>query len=161
MFMEEILETIDPSLFSTNCPFCHILSRKQDAAIVYESGVALAFLDSRPLFPGHTLLIPKAHCVTLADLPDEWIAPYFADVKLMARAVEQAMSAEGMLVLINNRVSQSVPHLHVHLIPRNHGDGLRGFLWPRSKYRDEQELHRIQTLIADAARALRSQSSGG
>jgi histidine triad (HIT) family protein len=145
---------------SSTCPFCHILSRQQEAAIVYESEFALAFLDARPLFPGHTLLIPKAHYVTLADLPDEWIGPYFADAKLLARAVERAMSAEGLLMLINNRVSQSVPHLHVHLIPRNRGDGLKGFLWPRSRYRDEQELRRVQTLIADAVRDLRSETAG-
>ncbi len=108
----------------------------------------LAFLDHRPLFVGHSLLIPKAHYETLGDLPDELLQPLFADARLLSRAIEQTFDAVGSFVAINNKVSQSIPHLHVHVVPRRPKDGLRGFFWPRRKYASNEEAD-------DAAQRLR------
>lgn len=137
------------------CAFCDIIAGSNTARIVFENEVCLAFLDHRPLFPGHSLLIPRAHVETLADLPAEWIAPFFSAAKLVSRAVESAMKADGSLVAINNRVSQSVPHLHVHIVPRKKKDGLRGFFWPRNPYKSESEMEDVQRAIRAAVRALR------
>jgi histidine triad (HIT) family protein len=126
------------------CKFCAIASQ---TFVVFEDSISLAFLDYRPLFPGHTLLIPKDHYETLVDLPPNLIGPFFANAQKLARAVERAMQAEGTFVAINNRVSQSVPHLHVHIVPRKKGDGLRGFFWPRQKYRDEEQMRSVQSAI--------------
>lgn len=115
--------------------------------MVYEDEAHLAFLDRRPLFPGHTLLVPREHYKTLLDLPDESVGALFRAAKLLALAVEEAMEAEGTFVAINNRVSQSVPHLHVHVVPRRRGDGLRGFFWPRQNYRDEAQILSVQEAI--------------
>ena len=122
------------------CLFCEIAEKKIPAEIVYEDAAALAFLDHRPLFPGHLLLIPRQHIITLADLPTAEIAPLFQAAQHLERAVVRAMDAEGSFVAINNIVSQSVPHLHVHIVPRRKKDGLKGFFWPRSKYRDDAHL---------------------
>src|SRR5688500_6375407 len=97
----------------------------------------MAFLDHRPLFPGHSLLVPKEHFETLSDLPAELVGTFLQNAQLLARAVESALEAEGSFVAMNNRVSQSVPHLHVHVVPRRRKDGLRGFFWPRTPYRDD------------------------
>ena len=113
----------------------------------------MAFLDARPLFPGHTLLVPREHHETLWDLPDELVAPLFADAKRLSEAVRTAMDAQGAFVAMNNVVSQSVPHLHVHIAPRNRKDGLRGFFWPRRKYESEAEA-------ADAAERIRKALAG-
>ena len=128
------------------CKFCEIAS---ESVVVFEDSISLAFLDHRPLFPGHTLLIPKDHYATLADLPPNLIGPFFSNAQRLAGAVERAMQAEGTFVAINNRVSQSVPHLHVHIVPRRKGDGLRGFFWPRQKYRNEEEMRRVQSAIVN------------
>jgi histidine triad (HIT) family protein len=98
-----------------------------DSPIVFEDDSTLAFLDHRPLFPGHTLVIPKQHFETLVDLPSAMVPTFFWNVQLLSRAVERAMDAEGTFVAMNNRVSQSVPHLHVHVVPRRKKDGLKGF----------------------------------
>jgi len=132
------------------CKFCAIVSRAIDSAVVFEDDNSLAFLDHRPLFPGHVLLIPKQHIETLADLPLELIGPFFGNTQRLAIAVERGMQAEGSFVAINNRVSQSVPHLHVHIVPRNKGDGLRGFFWPRQKYRDVEQMRQAQSAIIAA-----------
>jgi len=129
------------------CKFCEIASK---SVIVFEDVISLAFLDHRPLFPGHTLLIPKVHCETLADLPANLVGPFFANAQRLSGAVERGMQAEGTFVAINNRVSQSVPHLHVHIVPRKKGDGLRGFFWPRQKYRDEEQMRSVQAAIKAA-----------
>jgi len=129
-----------------DCKFCGIASK---SVIVFEDAISLAFLDHRPLFPGHTLLIPKVHYETLTDLPPDLIGPFFHNVRRLTAAVERGMKAEGSFVAINNRVSQSVPHLHVHIVPRNKGDGLRGFFWPRQKYRDEVQMRQVQSKIVD------------
>ena len=130
-----------------SCKFCGIASQ---SFIVFEDSISLAFLDYRPLFPGHVLLIPKDHYETLADLSAELIGPFFGNVQRLAGAVERGMQAEATFVAINNRVSQSVPHLHVHIVPRKKGDGLRGFFWPRQKYRDEEQMRSVQAAIVDS-----------
>ena len=133
-----------------NCLFCRIVSGEVAAVLVYEDENALAFLDHRPLFPGHTLLVPRKHYETLADLPATQVGPLFKDAQLLSRAVESAMEAEGSFVAMNNRVSQSVPHLHVHIVPRRRKDGLKGFFWPRTKYKTDEELQLVQQKIAAA-----------
>ena len=135
---------------ASNCTFCRIASGAVAAAVVFEAANCLAFLDHRPLFPGHVLLIPRRHYETLADLPAAEIAPLFGAAQMISRAVEEAMQADGSLVAINNRVSQSVPHLHVHIVPRKRKDGLRGFFWPRHPYRDEAEAESVRAAIRDA-----------
>ncbi len=131
-----------------SCLFCEIASRAE--YVVFEDGISVAFLDYRPLFIGHTLLVPKAHYETLADLPAELVGPFFANVQSLARAVERAMEADGSFVAINNRVSQSVPHLHVHIVPRRKKDGLRGFFWPRQAHPDEGQMRAAQKAIREA-----------
>jgi histidine triad (HIT) family protein len=138
------------------CTFCQIVAGSLAAPLVFEDETSVAFLDHRPVFPGHTLLVPKQHCETLADLPAVLIQPFFEDAQWLARAVEQALRAEGTFVAINNRVSQSVPHLHVHIVPRRKGDGLRGFFWPRQAYTDPAEMEKIQENVKEAVRRLRS-----
>ena len=132
------------------CKFCQIAAGALASAIVFEDSSSVAFLDNRPLFPGHTLLIPKHHYETLQDLPAEMIGTFFKNVQLLARAVESGMQAEGSFVAINNRVSQSVPHLHVHIVPRRKKDGLRGFFWPRQKYKNDAEMQLAQAAIQKA-----------
>ncbi len=127
-----------------NCLFCQIAAGVMPAMTVFEDQVSMAFLDHRPLFPGHCLLVPREHYETLADLPLKLVGPFFANVQLLARAVEKAMNAEGTFVAMNNRVSQSVPHLHVHIVPRRKKDGLKGFFWPRNKYGSEEERLRVK-----------------
>jgi histidine triad (HIT) family protein len=117
-----------------SCLFCKIIAREIPAQIVFEDESAMAFLDTKPVFPGHVLLIPKQHLITLTDVPPDLIAPLFRNAQLLTRAVERAMEAPGSFVAINNRVSQSVPHLHIHIVPRRPKDGLRGFFWPRTRY---------------------------
>lgn len=130
-----------------SCTFCRVIAREVAASIVLEDDVAVAFLDHRPLFPGHCLLVPRAHHATLADLPIDLVGPLFARAQLVARAVEEAMVAEGTFVAMNNRVSQSVPHLHVHVVPRRKKDGLRGFFWPRHKYASDEEMSEVAQAI--------------
>src|ERR1051325_516900 len=132
------------------CIFCKIINSELSANVVFQDEVSLAFLDHRPLFPGHTLLVPRKHYETLSDLPTQLLGPFFTNVQLLARAVELALNAEGSFVAMNNRVSQSVPHLHVHIVPRRKKDGLKGFFWPRTKYKDEAEMKVVQRKIASA-----------
>jgi histidine triad (HIT) family protein len=123
--------------------------------VVYESEVAFAFLDSRPLFPGHCLVLPRRHLETLVAVPQELVGPFFEEVQLVARAVQTAMEAQGSFVAMNNRVSQSVPHLHVHVVPRNRGDGLRGFFWPRTRYESVDSEEGVRALLEGTIRALK------
>ena len=131
-----------------NCLFCRIVSGELPATVIYEDDVSFAFLDHRPLFPGHTLLVPREHVETLGELPVSQVEPYFKAAQLLARAVESGLDAEGTFVAMNNRVSQSVPHLHVHVVPRRRKDGLKGFFWPRTKYKGEDEMKLVQSKIA-------------
>jgi len=133
-----------------NCVFCDIVSGKVPAEIVWRGDSAVAFLDSRPLFPGHVLLIPAGHVQTLADLPGVEIPALFEAAQKLERAVVAAVSAEGSFVAINNRVSQSVPHLHIHIVPRRKGDGLKGFFWPRRNYESDEHLRQTAAAIRSA-----------
>ena len=135
---------------SGDCTFCRIATGDLPATIVAETELTIAFLDHRPLIPGHTLLIPRAHIETLRDVDDELIAPFFAEVRRLAAAVQDGMEAQGSFVAENNVVSQSVPHLHVHVVPRNKKDGLRGFFWPRTKYTDAAEMEAAAAAIRRA-----------
>jgi histidine triad (HIT) family protein len=130
------------------CLFCSIVAGEAPATIVTSDDEIVAFLDIRPLFPGHVLVAPRAHVETLADLPHERVGPFFARVQSMARTVEVAMAAQGTFVAINNRVSQSVPHLHVHVVPRTKGDGLKGFFWPRTKYASPEQQAAVGAHLA-------------
>jgi histidine triad (HIT) family protein len=141
-----------------SCAFCRIVGGETPSHIVLEDAVSLAFLDDRPLFPGHTLLVPRTHVPTLADLPAELVAPFFGNVQLLARAVEQGLEAEGSFVAVNNRISQSVPHLHVHVVPRRSKDGLKGFFWPRQPYRDEAQMAEVRRRLHAAVVALRARA---
>mgnify|MGYP006328378245 FL=1 len=133
-----------------DCLFCRIVSGELSAIVVYEDKNSVAFLDHRPLFHGHTLLVPREHVETLGELSTPLVGPFFEAAQLLARAVESALDAEGTFVAMNNRVSQSVPHLHVHVVPRRRKDGLKGFFWPRTKYKDEEEMKAVQKKIVAA-----------
>lgn len=137
------------------CTFCRILRGEMAAYFVLEDEISVAFLDHRPLFPGHCLLIPRAHYETLMDLPPEQVGPLFCNARLLARAMEVGLGAEGSFVAINNRVSQSVPHLHIHVVPRRKGDGLRGFFWPRQRYPNEAAMREIAQKLREAVERLR------
>ena len=138
-----------------NCVFCRIIAGDVTAPIVFEDASSLAFLDHRPVFPGHCLLVPRDHFETLADLPAKLVGPFFSTTQLLTRAVEQALEAQGTFVGINNRVSQSVPHLHVHIVPRRRKDGLRGFFWPRQRYESDEGMRRVQEAIKSAVSELK------
>jgi histidine triad (HIT) family protein len=139
-----------------DCRFCAIARGDVEARIVLDDEQVLAFLDHRPLFPGHCLVIPREHYETLPDLPTALLEPVFGAARLLARAVVEAMEAEGSFVAVNNVVSQSVPHLHVHVVPRRRKDGLRGFFWPRTPYRDEQHADEVQDALRRAVERIRS-----
>jgi len=124
--------------------------------VVFEDERSLAFLDNRPLFPGHSLLVPREHHVTLLDLPDDLVSVLFTNARLLARAMEAGLDAEGSFVAVNNRVSQSVPHVHVHVVPRRRKDGLRGFFWPRQKYTDEAHAGEVARTVRETVESLRS-----
>jgi histidine triad (HIT) family protein len=123
----------------TDCLFCSIAAGDVDADIVLETDELVAFLDHRPVFKGHVLLVPREHVVTLPDLPARLRDPFLAAGQALATAVVTGLGAQGSFVAMNNVVSQSVAHLHLHVVPRTRGDGLRGFFWPRTKYADAAE----------------------
>jgi histidine triad (HIT) family protein len=137
-----------------DCLFCRIISNEVAAARVYEDTDLIAFLDIRPLFPGHVLLCPRLHCPTLLDLPHELVGPMFTKAQLLTKAVEIALEAEGTFLAINNRISQTVPHLHLHIVPRRRKDGLKGFFWPRTKYKDADAMEAVRAAIEQQARKL-------
>jgi histidine triad (HIT) family protein len=132
-----------------DCPFCQIAWGEEAAHVVFEDDVSIAFLDNRPLFPGHSLLIPRMHHETIWDLPDDLLQPLFANARTVSAAIRDATGSAGSFVAMNNVVSQSVPHLHVHLVPRNRKDGLRGFFWPRTKYADDAEAAAVAESVRD------------
>jgi histidine triad (HIT) family protein len=142
------------------CAFCEIVSGERDARVVLEDEHTLAFLDARPLFPGHSLLVPRAHRETLLDLPDAELPELFGNARLLAGAMEEGLDAEGSFVAINNRVSQSVPHLHVHIVPRRRKDGLRGFFWPRTKYAGDEHMEQTQQALRESLVRLRAGREG-
>ncbi|MEV5241104.1 HIT family protein [Streptomyces cinnamoneus] len=141
-----------------NCIFCAIATGGAAGHRVLDDETAVAFLDARPLFPGHVLVVPKRHAETLTDLAAEEVGPFFTRVQRVAGAVERAMGAAGSFVAANNRVSQSVPHFHVHVVPRNRKDGLRGFFWPRTRYASEEEAAQV---AARVRRALTEEGGAG
>ena len=135
------------------CVFCDIVSGRAPAHIVLEDAEVVAFLDVRPLFPGHTLVVPRAHHETLPDLPPEAVGPFFRTVQVLAEAVPRAMESPGSFVALNNKVSQSVPHLHAHVVPRRFKDGLKGFFWPRRKYDGDDHMASVAESIRAAVGA--------
>jgi len=139
-----------------DCRFCDIANGRAEGHIVFKDDVSLSFLDRRPLFPGHCLLAPREHYETVADLPADLVEPIFKNMQLLARAVEEATGAEGCFVAINNRVSQSIPHLHIHIVPRRRNDGLKGFFWPRHPYRDSEEILKVRDAIRSAVKRIMS-----
>ena len=132
------------------CLFCRIAAGDEPAQVVFEDERTMAFLDTRPLFHGHALLVPRDHHETLADLPADLVEPLFTNAQLLSRAVPKAMKKPGSFVALNNVVSQSVPHLHVHIVPRKKKDGLRGFFWPRTKYESDAEMKTVGDAIRSA-----------
>ncbi|MEU1751292.1 HIT family protein [Micromonospora matsumotoense] len=134
----------------SGCVFCGIVAGDVPAFRVADEPDGVAFLDTRPVFKGHVLVVPRAHLVTLTDLPAADLAGYFGLVQRLAAAVESGLGAGGTFVAMNNRVSQSVPHLHTHVVPRTKGDGLRGFFWPRTRYADDAEAQSFADRVAAA-----------
>jgi histidine triad (HIT) family protein len=137
----------------TTCVFCSIVAGTIPAHFVFEDAVCIAFLDVRPLFPGHTLVVPRAHRATLRDVPRAELEPLFGCAQRVSAAFESALGAQGTFVALNDRVSQSVPHVHVHVVPRRKSDGLRGFFWPRQKYGSDEEAAGVASRIRGALEA--------
>ncbi|MGH9177773.1 MAG: HIT family protein [Acidimicrobiales bacterium] len=137
------------------CTFCAIRDGEVAAHLVLDEADAVAFLDSRPVFPGHVLVVPRAHWGTLLDVPAAELAALVAVVQRVAAAVTVAMEADGTFVAVNNTVSQSVPHLHVHVVPRRRGDGLRGFFWPRHRYDSDEHMAAVAERIGSHLRCAR------
>ena len=135
-----------------DCPFCRIAAGDAPAALVLDEPDVFAFLDQRPVFDGHTLVVPRRHLDTLLDVRDGELPSLFGAVRRVAAAVVDGLGAQGSWVSVNNVVSQSVPHLHVHVVPRTKGDGLRGFFWPRHKYRSDAEAADIAGRLRSAIR---------
>ena len=133
-----------------DCVFCSIVSGETPADVVLDEPELLAFLDRRPVFKGHVLLVPRQHVDTLLDLPADLHATLLGAAQRLAAAAVEGLGAQGSFVAVNNVVSQSVPHLHVHVVPRTKGDGLRGFFWPRTRYASEQESREYAARIAGA-----------
>ena len=133
-----------------SCAFCDVSTESAAAHVVLADEVALAFLDIRPVFKGHVLVVPRAHAETLADLPAADVGPFFSRVQRISAVMPAALGSQGSFVAINNKVSQSVPHLHVHIVPRTKGDGLRGFFWPRQKYASEAEAQEYAARLREA-----------
>lgn len=133
-----------------SCLFCELARGDARATLVLSDERCAAFLDHRPLFPGHTLVVPKAHVETLDDAPPELLGPLLSAAKRVAVALERGLGAEGTFVAMNNRISQSVPHLHVHVVPRRKGDGLKGFFWPRTKYASEEAMEDVRAKLVAA-----------
>ena len=131
-----------------DCLFCSIVEKETPAAIVVEDDDFVGFLDIRPVFKGHVLLVPREHVVTLLDLPARLRGPFLEAAQRLARAVVDGLGAQGSFVAMNNVVSQSVPHLHLHVVPRTKGDGLRGFFWPRTRYAEGEAGEYVAQLRA-------------
>jgi len=132
------------------CVFCQIVAGEAPAHVVLDDDVAVGFLDVRPLFPGHVLLVPRSHVTTLPDLPPAVVGPLFERAQRLAAAVVEGLGAQGSFVAMNNVVSQSVAHLHVHVVPRTKGDGLRGFFWPRTRYDSDEHAADVAARVRAA-----------
>jgi len=149
MVLQASLLLVAPLLVA-DCVFCGVVTGSVPAFLVTSVSEGLAFLDTRPVFPGHVLVIPPTHIQTLAELPVTLLAGYFGLVQRVAAAVEKGLGADGTFVALNNKISQSVPHLHTHVVPRRRKDGLRGFFWPRSKYGSDEEAADYAARLAAA-----------
>jgi histidine triad (HIT) family protein len=121
------------------CAFCAVINNEASSNIVFKNADSMAFLDTRPVFHGHCLLVPLKHVETFMDADDALVSKLFVDAKRVSEGIKRAMHSEGILIIVNNNISQSIPHLHIHIIPRNNGDGLKGFMWPRHPYVDDKE----------------------
>jgi histidine triad (HIT) family protein len=141
-----------PSDPAESCTFCRVAAGSIDADVVFTDDIAVGFLDHSPVFKGHVLVVPRPHVVTLPDLPVDLVGPYFERVQQVAAAVPVALGAAGTFVAMNNVVSQSVAHLHTHVVPRQFKDGLRGFFWPRVRYDDLSERADYAARIREAIR---------
>ena len=133
-----------------DCSFCQVIAGLAGASIVLDEDDVVAFLDSHPVFKGHALVVPRAHHATLPDVPASLLTPLFGAVQRVQLAITSALGAQGTFVAMNNVVSQSVPHLHVHVVPRTKGDGLKGFFWPRMKYADADEYESYASRLRGA-----------
>jgi len=138
---------------ATGCGFCDVVEGRTEVVVVASTEHTMAFLDRSPVFYGHTLVVPREHHETLGDLPRSLLEPLFAEVQRISGAAERGLGAAGSFVAMNNRVSQSVPHLHVHVVPRNRKDGLRGFFWPRLRYRDDAHMTEVAEALRQALAA--------
>jgi histidine triad (HIT) family protein len=140
------------SLFSKDeaCLFCRIAKKEKDSYVIFEDTLSFAFLDSRPLFPGHILLIPKIHYGEIMEIPDETVGVLFSNVKALGAALEKGLNAGGCFIAVNNKIGQTQPHLHIHIVPRKLHDGLKGFFWPRYKYSSNEEMAEVQEKIVNA-----------
>ncbi len=139
---------------STYCPFCKIIRREEPAHIIFENEHILVFLDKKPLFTGHCLLIPKNHIENFDKLPLDLLRSLFEFSQILSKAVENSMKANGTFIAINNKVSQSVPHVHIHIVPRRPKDGLKGFFWPRTHYISDEHMENVQKLISTEIKTL-------
>jgi histidine triad (HIT) family protein len=135
------------------CVFCQVIEGRKGATLVLDEAEVVAFLDTSPVFKGHVLVVPRAHHETLLDIPQDLLGPLFGTVQRVQRGVMDAVGSQGTFVAMNNVVSQSVPHLHIHVIPRTKGDGLKGFFWPRVKYADADEYEAYASRVRDAISA--------
>lgn len=149
-----------PVKASAGCTFCAIIAGGIGAEIVMENDDFVAFLDSRPVFRGHTLVVPRDHFATLLDLPPTLRDGFLAAGQDLAGALQTALGAQGTFVAMNNTISQSVPHLHMHVVPRNKGDGLRGFFWPRASYGPGEAAAYAERLRAAVAERRKAQAPG-
>ena len=147
---------------SQGCVFCEIVAGRASAPRVHQDDQVICFLDHRPLFAGHALVVPRAHVATLAELPVDLMPALLGAAQMISRALEAALGCQGSFVALNNKVSQSVPHLHVHVVPRSKGDGLKGFFWPRHPYRDAAQMEEVRAKVAEAVLAdLTAQAARG
>jgi histidine triad (HIT) family protein len=137
------------------CIFCKIIAGEIPAAVIYQDEQFFAFLDNHPLFAGHVLLCPREHYLTFPDLPHQLVGPMFETGQMLTKAVEKGLKAEGTFMAINNRVSQTVPHLHLHIVPRRRTDGLKGFFWPRHKYESSEAQEAARAAIEHELKKLR------
>jgi histidine triad (HIT) family protein len=132
--------------------FCQVIAGRKGATLVVDEELVVGFLDTSPLFKGHVLVVPREHHETLVDVPADQLTPLFTTVQRVQVALDAAVGCQGTFVAMNNVVSQSVPHLHIHVVPRTKGDGLKGFFWPRTKYADAGEYESYASRIRDALR---------
>jgi histidine triad (HIT) family protein len=159
--MQQIQDIEGSEAYDNNCLFCQISRGKVASAVVFEDEVSIAFLDHRPVFPGHCLLIPKRHHTNIYDLSSALFAPLFANAQLLAWAVKSGLQADGVFIGINNVVSQSVAHFHIHVVPRRWKDGLRGFFWPRRPYPDQAAMLAVQEALRAAIASARGDGADG